>query len=238
MITSTLDSAPDKRISLSAAQMARRIAGRFPRGLAGRPHRHYAKWKILTDPLYGAVYESLKDTSLPVLDIGCGMGLLSFYLRERGMRVPIYGVDFDAAKIITAKRMASQYPPAPEFETGDMRKPWPDVQGSVCLLDILQYLTIEGRAELLGKAASHVLPGGQLVIRGSLKEPTWRWQVNHLMDRVAKMLTWMKADPVTYPTRDELEGVLAIHGLRLKEARPLWGRTPFNMHFLAFERPL
>ncbi|TLD70606.1 methyltransferase domain-containing protein [Phragmitibacter flavus] len=228
--------APPKKISPSQSEMARCISRRFPNQLSFRAHRHYAKWKILTDPLYGAVFDALKDSPHPVLDIGCGMGLLAFYLRERGMTVPVHGVDFDAAKIQTAQLLAKQYSPEPQFETGDMRKPWPEVHGNVCLLDILQYLEVKGRAELLAKAASHVVPGGLLVIRGSMKEPTWRWRVNYSMDHIANALSWMKAAPVSYPTHDELVSVLKTCGLQLKEARPLWGRTPFNMHFQVFER--
>lgn len=220
----------------SQFQMARSISRRFPREFAARPHRQYAKWKILTDPLYGAVHDALVENPKPVLDIGCGMGLLAFYLRERGLNCPYHGVDFDAPKIRTAQQLAKQFSPMPDFDVGDMRKPWPDVQGNVCLLDVLQYLTEKDRAELLGKAVKHVSPGGLLVIRGSLKEPTWRWKVNRLMDHVAKALNWMKAMPVSYPTKEELITVLEGHGLYLKSYRPLWGRTPFNMHFLVFER--
>lgn len=220
----------------SRTQMARSIARRFPTSIAARPHRQYAKWKILTDPLYGAVFDTLVSSSLPVLDIGCGMGLLAFYLRERGLMTEYHGVDFDEAKIKTAQDLARQFTPEPYFEVGDMRKPWPAVQGNVCLLDVLQYLELEGREELLRKAAEHVEIGGVLVIRGSLKESTWRWRVNHFMDHVAKALSWMKATPVSYPTREELVEVMAACGLELKEHRPLWGRTPFNMHFLVFER--
>lgn len=221
----------------SQAQMARRVSRRFPLQLQRMQHRHYAKWKILLDPLYGAVRDELSASDLPVLDIGCGVGLLAFYLRESGLQMPIYGVDFDAAKIATAQKVASAYPSAPQFETGDMRRPWPEVYGNVCLLDILQYLTPESREELLTKAAAHVKPGGLLIIRGSLEEPTWRWKVNVFMDHVAKRLTWMKADPVSYPTREELQTSLGNHGLKLHSSRPLWGKTPFNTHFLAFKRP-
>lgn len=220
----------------SRSQIASAIAGRFSSSLSVRLHRQYAKWKILTDPLYDAVYHALADSPHPVLDIGCGMGLASFYLRERGLQTPLYGVDFDAAKIKTAQLLAKQFSPPPQFETGDMRKPWPDVQGSICLLDVLQYLEIDGRADLLRRASTHVVPGGRLIIRGSLKESTWRWKVNYMLDHVAKALSWMKATPVTYPTREELVSVMADCGLELKEYRPLWGRTPFNMHFLVFER--
>ena len=43
--------------------------------------------------------ESLLDGGRTALDIGCGIGLLEFYLRERGLTFPIHGVDFDIEKI-------------------------------------------------------------------------------------------------------------------------------------------
>lgn len=230
-------SALDPGPAPTRAEMARRVSRHFPKKLHNRQHHHYAKWKILLDPLYGAVYDSLQHNPHPVLDIGCGVGLLAFYLRERGLQSPIYGLDFDVKKIRTAQQVSSRFRPHPVFEISDMRKPWPDVRGNVCLLDVLQYLPVAERASLLERAASHVTPGGSLIIRGSIKEPTWRWRANCLVDHAAKMLTWMKALPVTYPTREELVQTLTAAGLHLHEALPLWGSTPLNMQFLSFKRP-
>src|SRR5689334_8712534 len=77
------------------------FAQRFPQG---NP-RYYTLCKVATDPLYAAVYNELAGTTLPVLDVGCGMGLCSFYLRERGLSVPMHGIDFDAAKIAVARNV-------------------------------------------------------------------------------------------------------------------------------------
>ncbi|MFT4548607.1 MAG: hypothetical protein ACI9MB_002560, partial [Verrucomicrobiales bacterium] len=54
--------------------------------LFGSPwHRNYVKSKLRTDPLYDGVFGELVDEVLPLLDLGCGLGLLAFYLRERGL---------------------------------------------------------------------------------------------------------------------------------------------------------
>ena len=58
----------------------RKLSDRFP---LWNP-RYYAWCKFATDPLYDAVFGALAGTNLPLLDIGCGMGLNSFYLRVRG----------------------------------------------------------------------------------------------------------------------------------------------------------
>ena len=55
--------------------------------------------KLRRDPVYPAAYELFRGSDEPILDIGCGLGLLAFYLRERGCRQPILGLDVDARKI-------------------------------------------------------------------------------------------------------------------------------------------
>ena len=57
-----------------------RVASRFPRGWL----RSYVKSKLRRDPIFPAAYELLHGSKGPILDVGCGVGLLAFYLRERG----------------------------------------------------------------------------------------------------------------------------------------------------------
>src|SRR4051812_17760438 len=64
----------------------------------------YAHGKIALDPAYPEVVRQLSRSSRPLLDIGCGMGLLASYLRARGHRGSIFGLDLDEEKI----GMASQ----------------------------------------------------------------------------------------------------------------------------------
>ncbi len=50
-------------------------------GLFGSPwHRNYVKSKLRTDPLYNGVFGELDGAELPLLDLGCDLGLL--YLRR------------------------------------------------------------------------------------------------------------------------------------------------------------
>ena len=44
---------------------------------------HYAGRKLRRDPIFPAAYELLRESNEPLLDVGCGVGLLAFYLRER-----------------------------------------------------------------------------------------------------------------------------------------------------------
>ena len=72
-----------------------------------RWHRDYTRIKLRTDPAYAAVLREVSGTSLPLLDIGCGIGLLAMYLRGAGFDADVTGFDYDTGKIEAAKRMAS-----------------------------------------------------------------------------------------------------------------------------------
>ena len=72
-----------------------RIAARYAR----REHRWYARGKLRWDPVYRAVAPLFEQSSRPLLDVGCGLGLLGQYLRERGFRARYLGVDLDTRKM-------------------------------------------------------------------------------------------------------------------------------------------
>lgn len=207
------------------------LSARYPERFA----RYYAHSKFATDPLYGAVYDSLADTDAPLLDIGCGMGLCSFYLRERGCKFPMRGLDYDAPKITLAKRVAAAHAPDLVFETSDARTGLPEHSGSVTILDILQYMDADGQAALLREAAARVSKGGKLVIRTGMEGPGWRFKLTKLTDLFAACCFWMKARPICYPRPETLNATLVSCGLS-GTIRPLWGRTPFNNWLAVFER--
>lgn len=208
--------------------------------LFGSPwHRHYVRSKLNTDPLYKAVYAELCDENLPLLDLGCGLGLLAFYLRERGLEFPILGIDYDERKIEDAVRLAGERRETGQggldFRVGDARDGIPDFQGNVTILDILQFFSPEEQGKLLANAAASVAPGGKLVIRSTLDEPGWRFRVTRFGDHLAKATFWMRSAPTHYPTEASIRKILESNGLR-GDCRPLWGKTPFNNYLLTFVR--
>ncbi len=207
------------------------LSARYPERFA----RYYAHSKFATDPLYGAVYDSLAGTSVPLLDIGCGMGLCSFYLRERGCNFPMRGLDYDAPKVALAQRVAAVHAPDLVFETSDARTGLPEHSGSVTILDILQYMDAEAQTALLREAAARVSAGGKLVIRTGMEAPGWRFKLTKMTDLFAACCFWMKARPICYPRPDTLNATLEKCGLR-GTIQPMWGRTPFNNWLAVFER--
>lgn len=197
---------------------------------------HYTRSKLGTDPIYAAVVQALSINELPVLDIGCGMGLLAHYLRAAGSNRTIHGFDFDQRKIRSAIAMAGRGElKDAHFHCGDAREALPDFQGNVVILDVLQYLSPSAQEQLLKACASHVAPGGRLVIRSGLADASWRYKMTVAGDWLAKATRWMKAAPVAYPTADGFKNTLASCGLATSIS-PLWGHTPFNNHLIIAER--
>ena len=199
-------------------------------------NRHYAAAKLRTDPLYQALAGALAGGSLPLLDIGCGIGLAAQFLRSRGIAVPIHGLDYDARKI-EAARCAARRGGLKQvtFSQHDAREGLPGHCGNVCILDILQFFAPVDQETLLQEAAARVAPGGVLLIRSGLRDDSLRFKITIAGDLLAKATWWMKAAPVHYPDSDDFRRMLAPHGA--VEIAPLWGRTPFNNHWIVMRRP-
>ena len=209
--------------------------------IASRSHtlwdRFYVASKLRSDPVYQAARSELASSLMPVLDIGCGIGLLTHFLRETGYVVPMTGFDCDKNKITRAEAMAkaANYTDL-TYSVGDARLALPAHRGHVVVLDILQFMSLPDQAVLLRAAAERVAVGGKLIIRSGLRDDSRRFRMTVLGDWLAKFTLWMKQAPMAYPSADELQQVLGEMGLRV-DIQPLWGGTPFNNHLVVAQRP-
>ena len=201
------------------------IASRYPT----RFLRSYARAKIATDPAYNAVFELVGNTSEPLLDIGCGVGLMAFYLRERGMRMPIAGIDHDRRKIEIARRVADG-DQSLSFEVGDARRPV-QFRGNVVLLDVLHYFSDADQSVVLRNAAA---AGGMIIIREGIRDGSLRYRLTYVQETLARAGGWLKAECLNFPTRKSIES--ALDGEFREEVMPMFGRTPFNNYLFVFRR--
>ncbi len=103
----------------------------------------------------------------------------------------------------------------------------PAHQGSVAILDVLQYLAFDRQRELLDNVIAMLVPGARLVIRSGLADDTSRSRTTRITDRLANFAGWMQERAKSYPTADGLRGQLEAAGLTTT-LRPLYGDTPFN----------
>src|SRR5256885_14418295 len=98
--------------------------------------RHYVRGKLRSDRIYSAAYDLLGRSAEPILDVGCGVGLLAFYLRERACAQSILGLDLDARKIGCGAAIAAGRYRDVGLRFHDIAAPLPDFPGNVALLDV------------------------------------------------------------------------------------------------------
>lgn len=206
-------------------EVADRIASLYER----RSLQSYARWKVRMDPLYEMVVDILGDRHAPVVDVGCGVGILAFYLREHGHTGAIVGLDFDARKIAEARKAAKRYRGI-DFVTADAKSPLPEGH-DVVLLDLLHYLEPRDQAVVLANAAGAARHGGTVIIRQGIADGSWRHRASLVVDAFGRTIRWMKAGRLHFPSRQTV--LAAFEGFDA-DIRPLWGRTPFNNYLFVF----
>ena len=205
--------------------------------LGNRWDYYYTRTKLVSDPLYPGVLQALRGSQAPVLDLGCGLGLLTHALRLDGQTMAYRGVDNDAAKIKRARNVAGKSDLAnTTFEVLDLAEGRPVHQGSVAILDVLQYLDATAQQVLLGEAISMLTPGARLVIRTALGDSSRRGQTSRITDRLANLIGWMQSRPKYYPDVDAMRTQLVDAGLQTTFS-PLYGNTPFNNWLIVAEKP-
>jgi SAM-dependent methyltransferase len=212
------------------AEASRRIARAFlpPRWYGNRYDYYYTLAKLRSDPLYPGALAALRGSTAPVLDLGCGLGLLAHALRQDGHGMPFRGVDVDGRKLARGRRIAAKAGLRDVgFEVVDLALRLPSHSGSVAILDVLQYLSADAQRGLVDHAVSMLRPGARLVIRTGLGDDTRRGRTTRVTDHLANMIGWMQAVPRHYPTREGLCAQLDAAGLSPTFA-PLYGDTPFN----------
>ncbi len=216
-----------------------RIARAFlpDRWYGNRWHYHYSRAKLGSDPLYPGVIDALRGSDAPLLDLGCGIGLLAHALRAAGVALPYRGIDNDTAKIAQARRAAEHSGlHAVEFARVDLAAGMPTHRGSVALLDVLQFVPRDAQESIVDAAIAMLVPGSRLVIRTGLDDGSRRARITRAVDAFSRLLGWMNSGPKRYPNADALHAKFDVAGLQSKFT-PLYGNTPFNNWLVVATRP-
>ncbi|WP_243041578.1 class I SAM-dependent methyltransferase [Dyella sedimenti] len=211
-----------------------RIAGSYDHWL----QRRYVQGKLAADPAYAAVAELVAARPLPLLDIGCGMGLLGQYLHVRGVLRGYLGLDNDPRKIEAGQRALRHagLERVLRLRLADGHAEHP-LRGHVALLDVLHYLPRDCQQTLLANAIAHLAPGGRVIVRTMLRERSWRYQLTRVSEFFLRTSGWMRVGAQHYPSAEELRGPMEAAGLRVT-LRPLHGRMPLDCYLIVGEREL
>ena len=217
-------------MSTGHEQARERVAALFQ----ARWLRHYVSSKLRSDPVFAAAFELLNESHEPLLDVGCGVGLLAFYLRARGLNMPVVGLDTDSRKIRQGIDAAQRYSGI-ELIEHDVRKALPLFSGNVAVLDVVHYLAPADQRILLTELASRVAPGAMLLLRDAPREPTARFWLTYAGERFAQTISWNIGAPLHFPTRESIDAAFDPREFT-REERPAWGGTPFNNRLFVYRR--
>lgn len=206
-------------------------------GLFSEPWlRCYVWWKLRSDEIYSAAYALLHSRSEPILDIGCGVGLLAFYLRARGCVQPINGVDRDARKIRRAAGIIAgcDYKDV-YFRHAAITEVPADFRGDIVLFDVLHYLAEADQQSLLASVAQHAGRTGTVILRDAPRERRGRFYATYGAEKFAQMISWNVGTPLRFASSAEIKTPFRPDEFTHEE-RPMWQNTPFNNRLFIFRR--
>jgi 2-polyprenyl-3-methyl-5-hydroxy-6-metoxy-1,4-benzoquinol methylase len=201
------------------------IASRYPT----RFLRSYVKSKLARDPVYEAVLSHVRGSEEPLLDVGCGVGVLEMFLRAHGATMPIVGIDSHVKKIAIARRLA---PDGVTFEVGNALA-LPPFRGTVILLDLLHYLTRDEQQSTLLQAIDR--SSGLVIVRDAVRDRTMRYRLTVAEETFARAVGWLRVPRLNFPSVEQIVAPFHARGFEVSVA-PMWGRTPLNNYLFVFRR--
>ena len=142
------------------------------------------------DPAYPFVASTLRASQRPLLDLGCGVGLLACYLRANGHAAPILGLDVDEEKIAIAQ--AGAWRRESRISRRGCARFFRAIPGILSCSMCLHYFSDDDQQQLLKKIAraSRLCRGGAL-IRPLLNEPNWRFAATKLEEWFVRFSGWI-----------------------------------------------
>lgn len=201
-------------------------------------HRWYAAGKLRGDRIYPEVLRHLPDDGQPILDIGCGIGLMAFYLRAAGRLNAYRGLDADERKVLSARAASTRSRwagDAMRFEHGNARA-LPEFAGHVLLLDVVHYLPVEAQLELMRNAARRTAAGCRLVLRDALADGSRRAKNTMLQEKFSRSIGWLRGERLEFPVLESISNAAEGEGLARLEVVPMFERNPYNNHLVVWER--
>ncbi len=179
-------------------------------------------------------FELLRDSAEPILDVGCGVGLFPLYLRMRGVKQPVTGLDLDGRKIQHARSAAAKAGfRGLTFLEQNATRELPEFRGNIALFDALHYLHPDAQTKLLSQLAARVAPGGMLLLRDCPRDHSARFWATYLGEIFAQTISWNVGGPLHFPTRASINEAFS-DAVFAREERPMFGGGPFNNRLFIF----
>ena len=137
-----------------------------------------------------------------ILDIGCGVGLLSMHLASMVKPKRIFGFDTNANAVAVAqaaaKRLGNVSDVDISFSTARDFSEWPtDLIDVVCMIDVAHHVPRELWSTLYQSAAARVRDGGLLLYKDMAADPWWCGLGNRLHDLILAQ-QWIDYCPLPF----------------------------------------
>lgn len=124
---------------------------------------NYVKVKVKLEDNY-RIYESLTPKQGEIIDLGCGMGLLSYMLSFTSSERTVFGMDYDIDKIRIAQNGFAKGSNL-TFAHGDITQFEFRPADAYIISDVLHYLPETSQRELIASCLQHLRTNGILLIR-------------------------------------------------------------------------
>ena len=222
-------------------------AATLPYARAGRYAYHFVRGKLRYDPVYRAI---LKNGLLPnegrLIDLGCGLGILSALLTEARnqhqagnwnpdwstppQNLELHGVELLNWKVETARQALGD---RAAICQGDIRTFELPGCSAAILLDVLLYLNAAEQRQILQRIARTLQPGGTLLLREGDAAGGLRYYVTSLAEHICCLWRGQGWQALHYRSTTEWITLLEELGFSV-DSLPMSQGTPFaNVLFRA-----
>lgn len=167
-----------------------------------------------------------------VLDVGCGVGMLSTLAAATGLASRVHGFDTSAKAIARGNAATLPVPAGPVHLERLAADEWPEGEFDVVLcVDVLHHVPPAAQAEFIARVCRSVRPGGRVIFKDIAPRPRWKAFANRLHDLL------MARQWVHYRAPDEVARWLAGNGLEVVESGR-WDMLWYGHYFAVAARPV
>ncbi len=136
---------------------------------------------------WSRVVAAVEASRGPLLDVGCGPGLLAFLLGRRGFADAYLGVDPDPRKVERARAWLGESA-SRSFRAARVEDASEEGFDRAAIVDVLYLVPRQARPALLSAVAERLRPGGRVVVLTSGGGPRWKRLLDRLQERLATLL--------------------------------------------------
>lgn len=116
-----------------------------------------------------------------ILDVGCGHGLFSVFMRLQASGRDVFGIDPDQDKVGHARAVAGELGITFRVGTEVPDTPW----DAITIVDVLYLLDGGAQRHVVSAAAARLAPGGVLVVKDMATTPRWKYRWNQAQETLA-----------------------------------------------------